>query len=277
MSRRPFWLAVCVASHAAWGFYPVLGRYLQVKRGLDGVALLGVTNLMALVLLKMYQAAASLVSSDNEEETDTGMFQDGVWRVGIGYSCIMICRQATNMLTVNYTFAIYAQVATQLGPFLVVPLTKMILPEEKLPQYLLPAMLLSFLGAAMVIAGQSSSLPTGFTSDDAIGLSLAGVSVVFSALMRVYMKWSEAKLDTTALASWGYLNSIPFLLVTVCRAPDSDLDSSGNGWYSRWLSLDLIDGGVIAIFTVGILMIGNFAQVSSVRHLGHLGEPFFIY
>ena len=63
------------------------------------------------------------------------------------------------MLTVNYTLALFAQIATQLGPFFVVPLSQLILPNEHLPKYLFPAMTISFLAAGLVMIGQAEAMP----------------------------------------------------------------------------------------------------------------------
>ena len=45
--QRAGWLAVSMASHLAWGLYPVFGRVLQHQRGLDGLACLAIAQSLA--------------------------------------------------------------------------------------------------------------------------------------------------------------------------------------------------------------------------------------
>jgi len=61
---RVFWILVCIGSHFAWGLYPVVARYLQVHRRLDGLTVLAASNLFALILLKSYQTIEMFISGD---------------------------------------------------------------------------------------------------------------------------------------------------------------------------------------------------------------------
>jgi len=100
-------------------------------------------------------------------------------------------------------------------------------------------------------------MPEGLTARDAFGLGLALTSVIFSALMRVYMKWSEAKLSVTTLASWGYLNAVPFALL----APFMEISAPHSVPTKAWREIDSVDILVVAAFSVFILIFANFAQV----------------
>jgi len=181
------------------------------------------------------------------------------WRLGICYSFLILGRQCTNMLSVKYTNALFSQVATQLGPFLVAPIAKIFLPSEALPRYLLPALVCSFIGALLVIGGQAHAMPSGLTDQDGVGLTLAFTSLIFSACMRVYMKWSSAGLSKASLMSWGYTNGFTFLLFAGWSNPDA---------WQGFAHMSSETAIAVLIFTVIILIFANLAQVACVRNLG---------
>lgn len=239
------WILLGVASHLAWGLYPVFARYLQVVRGLDGMLVLAVTFVVSLIVIQLI--------------TCSGFGGVAAARVGGLYSIVTFGRAATNMLSFKYTLVLYTQLITQLGPFITAFLSRAIL-QEPLPRFFVIALTASTFGAVLCVLGQSKWSTSELTHSDVIGIGLSILSIFFSAGMRIFMKTSKSTMTEQELISWQYTNAVPLGVAAA-------MTMSPSAW-SHVKALRVSDVLVLSAFVLIIGLFANFAQVTSVRHLG---------
>ncbi|GAB4560836.1 MAG: EamA family transporter [Anaerolineae bacterium] len=241
------WTAIGLGAHTLWGIYPVLARYLQTVSRLPTLSLITFGNSVVLLLL----LATTLRRVDRRV-----FLQPILWL----FAGVVVCRAISNLFAARFTLAIYVQLITLMTPFLVTLLSATILRDE-IPPYTGRALVLSLIGAAMMIGGGlwSSGSQRPLTVWDAIGLALALGSSFFLALYMVLVRRTtrhaipgEAVLGTqiVALVLVSGLLSLAF----------------GEDW-GRYLEISARDWAVFGLFTFGVLLGANIMQISALRHL----------
>jgi len=239
------WILLGISSHLAWGLYPVFARYLQVTRGLDGLLVLAFSFSFSFVAVQLC--------------TCSGLGGFAGARVGSVYSLLTLGRATTNMLSSKFTLALYTQLITQLGPFVVALLSCAFL-QETMPRCFLPALILSTMGAMLTVVGlaESNNVTLGYV--DAFGIGLSLVSIIFSAGMRIIMKISSTSLSQHELISWQFTNALPLVAF-------ASISKTSSAW-ERVLAISTHDVLIVFAFTLVMTLFANVSQVTSVRHLG---------
>ena len=239
------WLAIGVMAHIGWGSYPVFSRYLQTVTGLPGLSLLAMGNLTVLVI----------VSVTLLPKMDRRPFrQPAIWAFG----AVVVLRGVTNLFAARYTLAVYVQLVNQMTPFIVAWLSLIVL-REALPRYIGRAMIISTIGAFLMLGGQVGQISA--TRQDWLGIGLAIISSFFLATYMILVRRTSTK------------QGIPgenLLVVHLVALLTFSLIASlinGDDW-GIWQQMQLRDWLVFAAFSLGTLLLANVAQISAIRRLG---------
>lgn len=246
-SRDILWGLLALGAHTAWGTYPVLARYLQTISLVPTFALVSVGNAVVLVFL-FFLIFPRL---------DWAVFRQPVlWAVAV----TVVARSVTNVLAARYTLAIYVQVINLMVPFLVAVLSTTFF-RERLPHFTLPAMLLSVLGALLMMGGQigAAGVKLDLGAADWLGIALAGLSAVFLALYMIAIRRSfryHIPGDAVFAVQIITLTGVMGISSLVLRED-----------WGRWLQLKPLDWLVFAAFVLVALIFANYAQILSLKHL----------
>ena len=172
VTGRAWVLLVMLAAHSGWAMYPVLNKALLAY--LPPFTLLMVANgLSAIIAFFIARPRLSLALFSNRS----------MWL----FALITAARSITNILAVKYTLAIYVQLVNLSTPFYVAWMGCWLL-KEKIPPYTFSALLVSSLGAFLVISPNPLALQLPHGSTDLLGIALALLS---SAFLGLYMTWSR--------------------------------------------------------------------------------------
>jgi drug/metabolite transporter (DMT)-like permease len=213
------------------------------------MTLLAVANILTLLVL-----ARPLL-----RRVDWTMFRSPfIWLLML----VVAGRAPTNILSARFAMAIYVQLVTLATPFLVVLLGALLF-REPIPRYTRRAVLLSSFGSLLMLS--SGSGPLGLlqirpTPSDWLGMALALVSITFLALYMLLIRRS-AQHNLSAEGVFG----VQLVVISIEATGLSLL--AGEDW-SRWLALSPRDWGVFALFTLGVFLGANVANISALRRLG---------
>lgn len=242
------WIGAALLAQAGWGVYPVLARYLQTVSLLPSMSIVAFGSLVAL----------AVVGSAFLPHVEWKAFRS---RRLLLFGLIVVSRGITNFLAARFTLAIHVQLVTLLTPFLVALLSRAVL-HEQLPRNTGRAIILSLLGAILLIGGgllEFDSLPAANRSDW-LGISLALAS---SLLLAIYM------IAVRGTARY-HIRGEMFLIVQLFALAFATGVLSvvlGKDW-GKWSRLQPLDWLIFAALALGILAGCNVAQIGSIRHLG---------
>ncbi len=177
------------------------------------------------------------------------------------FALVVVARGVSNILATRFTLAIYVQLITLLTPFIVALLSTAVL-REKLPRYTIQAMMLSVLGAVMLIGGSISGVDGFPTANrtDWLGISLALGGSLLLAIYMVAIRGSvrsHIRGETMLLCSfflWLSATGVISLLF-------------GEDW-SRWGSMQPFDWLIFGMVVLGVFTGANMSQIGAIRHLG---------
>ncbi|MEO0561809.1 MAG: DMT family transporter, partial [Chloroflexota bacterium] len=248
VSESPWgWVAAALAAHSAWGLYPVLARYLQVESGLPTYSILVLGNLLVLITLGRYLW----------ERTDRSILRQPIIWV---FLVIVVIRATTNIASARYTLSIYVQLITQATPFLVIIMSTLLF-REQLPRFTIPAVVLSVIGAVMMIGtefgGGAADDPT---RQDWLGVGLATVSVIALATYMVMVRRSvKHKISGEGLLF------VQLIGIIVVSGVVSLL--VGEDW-TQYTRIGLLDWTVFLSFAFIVFLGANMGQIQAIRHIG---------
>lgn len=241
-------MLAALGAHTGWGAYPVLARYLQTVSDLPSMALLAAGNAISIALvaplfLPRFGLRVFAVRA--------------LWL----FALVVVARAITNLLAARYTLAIYVQLITLLTPFIVVILGASLF-REPIPPATWWALGLSLGGSLLMMSGDlgNDGIGLALTWTDALGISLAFASSFSLALyMLLVPRMVKAKVPAEAV----------FIVQLVVLTVTSTLISLvlGEDW-QRWTEIGVVDWVVFGMFTAGVLLGSNLAQIGALRHLG---------
>lgn len=172
VNGRVWIVVVMLAAHSGWAMYPVLNKALLAY--LPPFTLLMVANGISLVIA--FFAVRTQFSR--------ALFKNRALWI---FSLVTAARSITNILAIKYTLAIYVQLVNLSTPFFVVWMARLLL-KERIPPYTSSAVLISSLGAFLVISPDPAALRLPHGSTDLLGIALTLLS---SGFLGLYMTWSR--------------------------------------------------------------------------------------
>ena len=241
------WYVAALAAHTGWGLYPVLGRYLQTVSGLPSMSVLvlgGVPMMLWFfgVILPRYG-----------------------WRIYATpvlwiFGAVTVLRSITNILSQRYTLAIYVQLIGLLTPFLVVALSSLVL-KERAPRFTLPAILLSTIGALLMMSSiGANGLTFALTSSDWLGIGMALTSSLFLAMYMILVR-RTAGIRISAVAVLAFQTVlIQFVALIISWLTQES--------WGQWLAIGPQDWAVFAAYVVVVVVGANGLQIAAIRRLG---------
>ena len=169
--------------------------------------------------------------------------------------CRVAIRAVTNLLSIALTKAVWVQLINILAPFPVALLGVWVFGQST-PRYTYRALLLSTLGAVLMLVQDWSHIGAGITQTDVWGLALALVSMLAFAFYYQLIRRSHVHDVTSGLIMFqqGLSMATAFLILTVV---------TGEDWIA-WTSVST--GGWLAVLAVIFVVQvgGNLAQIIAV-------------
>lgn len=241
------WYVVALAAHTGWGIYPVLGRYLQTVSDLPSMSVLvlgGIPMATWLLFVILPRHGWRIYATPV------------LWLFG----AVTVLRSITNILSQRYTLALYVQLIGLLTPFLVVLLSRLVL-KERAPRFTMPAILLSTVGALMMLSTfGADGLTIALTESDWLGIGLALTSSLFLAMYMILVR-RTARVRISAVAVLAFQTAL-------IQASALALSLLWDEPWGQWLVLEPKDWAVFAAYVVIVVVGANGLQIAAIRRLG---------
>jgi drug/metabolite transporter (DMT)-like permease len=241
------WYVVALAAHTGWGIYPVLGRYLQTVSDLPSMSVLvlgGIPMATWLLFVILPRHGWRIYATPV------------LWLFG----AVTVLRSITNILSQRYTLALYVQLIGLLTPFLVVLLSRLVL-KERAPRFTMPAILLSTVGALMMLSTfGADGLTIALTESDWLGIGLALTSSLFLAMYMILVR-RTARVRISAVAVLAFQTAL-------IQASALALSLLWDEPWGQWLVLEPKDWAVFAAYVVLVVGGANGLQIAAIRRLG---------
>lgn len=243
------WVSAAIAAHAAWGLYPVLARYLQVESQLPTFSILALGNFLVLITAGRYLW----------RHTEKSAFRMPLlWLFGL----IVVLRATTNIASARYTLSIYVQLITQATPFIVI-LMSTLLFREKLPRFTVPAVILSVIGAVLMVGSDfGGGIADDPTRQDWLGVGLAMTSVV---MLSLYMVLVRRTVTTATNISGEALLLVQLVSIIVVTGAMSLF--MGEDW-TQYTRIGVTDWSLMLAFSFVVFLGANLGQINAIRQLG---------
>ena len=239
------WLGVL--AHLAIGSYPVFG-----KRAIAEVPKFSLVFIASLAI--MFTGLAVLRWRD-------GVTWRKAWqvlrreRVLWLFALIVALRAVTNLLSIALTKAVWVQLINIMAPFPVALLGVWVFGQST-PRYTYRALMLSTLGAILMLVQDWTQIGADITQNDVLGLGLALVSMLAFAFYYQLIRRSHVRDVTSGLIMFqqGLAMTTAFLILTVVTGED----------WSAWTSVST--GGWLAVLAVIFVVQvgGNLSQIIAV-------------
>lgn len=236
------WLGI--TAHLLWGSYPVFA-----KRAMAEVPKFS--------LLLVASLAAASVGAMLLHWRD-GMRMRQVWdilrrdRVLWGLAFFVVVRSVTNLISIELTQAVWVQLINILTPFPVALLGVWFF-DQPVPHYTYRALVLSTLGAVLMLVQDWSQVWAGFTLRDGLGLLMAVFSTLALATYFQMVRRSRLRQASGGLIMFqqGIAMALTYLVLSV---------GFGESW-GAWGTVSAM--GWLAIFgVVGLAqVVGNLVQI----------------
>ena len=242
------WIMATLFAQTAWGAYPVFARYLQTISSLPSMSIIAFGSLLAMVTITVLL----------RPQVDWRIIRSG--RL-LFFAFVVVGRGVTNFLAARYTLAIYVQLITLLTPFLVAIMSTVVL-HEKLPRYTGRALVLSILGALLIIGSGlwAMDVPAKTGSTDLLGILLAFGSSFLLAIYMIAVRGSSRYHISGETLLLVQLSALCVTSGIISVFLQEDL--------SQWATIQPFDWMVFLLLSFGILAGANIAQIGSIRHLG---------
>jgi drug/metabolite transporter (DMT)-like permease len=241
------WIFLGLASHSAWGGYPVLSRYLQKVHHLGTMSMATMTNTLATILILLFMRKKIDLKTLTPKQI-------------LILSFLVISRGVTMLYASRFTFATTVQLFSMLAPF-VVAFLSLKFYKEPLPRHTLAALAVSLVGSIAMIFGATPQGVSNFSGNNhGLGILLSAVS---GSLLAFYMIFVKDRGRTGS--SSETMAFIQFTSLAVFMGCGSFV--VGEDW-SPWLKI--APSGIVAYiaFTLGVLLFGTVMQNNSLKHLG---------
>lgn len=241
------WILLGLLSHAAWGGYPVLARYIQNVGHVPPLLMGSLANGIASLALLLIIVPRIKISFPSVRDL-------------IFFGVVTVLRSLTNIFAARFTGAIYVQLISLMTPFIVALLSMPMLGEH-LPRFTVPAVCLSVCGAVLIVTSDpgNGGISFALTRSDFIGIGLALVSSFFLAFYMLMIR-KVVRSDTPAEVLGTFQALVLFLFMT------SGSLAIGEDW-SSLARLPLRGWAAIVIYGLGVILAGTLLQNTALKHI----------
>ncbi len=229
-----------------WGCYPPVAKR----------ALMEVPKFSLLFLATIASTLVGLAVMWREERRSPRAVWRLLWKEGAlwGLVFFVVLRSVTNLYAIDLTRATWVQLVYLLTPFAVAILGALFFGEPT-PRYTYQALVLSSLGAALVLVKDWSDILAGFTPRDFLGLSIAGLSMLSLAIYFLLVRRSSQQ-DTgrgMIMFQQGLALVATYGLLSLLTKED---------WHT-WTRVSPQGWIVVLWLILGIFVVGNLLQITA--------------
>lgn len=236
-----------VTAQLIWGSYPVFAKRAMAEVPKFSLLLLATsaTMLASLWLIRR--------SDSRPWRAIFGLLLQSraLWWLAI----FVVMRSVSNLLAVSMTRATWVQLIYLLTPFVVAILGSLLFGEPT-PRYTYRALMLSTLGATMVLVENWSDALAGFSSSDSWGLVVAVFSMVTLAIYFLLVRRSSRSRASNGLIMFqqSMAMAVTYLVLTL---------ATGEDW-SRWSHASSA-GWFFALSVITVIQVGgNTLQITAI-------------
>ncbi|NPA93671.1 MAG: DMT family transporter [Chloroflexi bacterium] len=229
-----------------WGCYPP-----AAKR-----ALMEVPKFSLLFLATIASTLVGLAVMWREERRSPRAVWRLLWKEGAlwGLVFFVVLRSVTNLYAIDLTRATWVQLVYLLTPFAVAILGALFFGEPT-PRYTYEALLLSSLGASLVLVKDWSDILAGFTIRDFIGLGVAGLSMLSLAVYFLLVRRSSQQNTGRGMIMFqqGLALVTTYGLLSLL---------TGEDWHT-WTRVSPQGWAVVLWLILGVFVVGNLLQITA--------------
>ncbi len=242
-----FYVWLGLIGQLVWGSYPVFAKRAMQEVPKFSLLLLATTVAMGVGLWMIHKEGM-------ESMREVYLF---LWREKAlwGLAIFVVMRSVTNIVAIDLTRATWVQLIYLLTPFLVAILGALFF-GERTPRYTYRALVLSTIGAALVLISDWSHVWAGFSSNDLLGLGIATMSMLALAFYYQMIRRSSRSHASNGMIMFQQSIAMAgtYLVLTL---------TTGEDW-GQWLSVSLSGWGYIAWVVVGVFILANLLQISAI-------------
>jgi len=265
------WLVLAVVAHMGWGLYAVFARYLQTQASfpLGPLQLLVMVNAVCLVFIVVsYSIPVRIWSWWRENRLHQELHERDDWKARVRYmltfSMLLALRASTNVYAARLIPAFWSQLVQMFTPMCVSFLSYVAFGKE-LPPYLVPTVLMTFIGSVMTVVG--GSMDSTVTERESIsGIQIVGgicSALVSTLALSCYMVLVQ---KTKNLLTQEELLFNTFITIIVVLFPTSLITG---GWHwEAFARLAPKDWAMLLAFAILIYVGANSLAQLVIRHIG---------
>ena len=229
-----------------WGTYPVVGKR----------AILEVPKFSLLLFATMGSASVGWWLARREEGFSAAQMlqwfrqEKTLWALAL----FVVLRSVSNLLAFDLTKATWVQLVYLLTPF-TVAIFGALLFKEPTPPYTYQALVVSSVGAALVIVKDWRHVWSSFAADDLVGLGLALLSMLSLAVYFLLVRRSSKRATGRGmiLLPQGLVLVLTYLGLTL---------ATGEHWQA-WAHLSTTGWLAACWVVMGVFMLANVLQITA--------------
>jgi len=242
-----FYVWLGLVGQLIWGSYPVVAKRAIMEVPKFSLLVVATAMAMGVGVWVMYREGAR-----SWWQIARFLFHEkALW----GLAIFVVLRSVTNIFAIDLTRATWIQLIYLLTPFMVAILGAVFF-GERTPRYTYRALMLSTLGAVLVLVVDWSDVLGGFTARDALGLLIALASMLALAFYYQMIRRSSRSHASNGMILFqqSLAMVLTYLVLTVITGED----------WGRWRMLSA-GGWFFVIWVIwGVFILGNLLQIRAI-------------
>jgi len=238
------WLGLL--AHLIWGSYPVFAKRAVME--VPKFSLLFFASFSATLVGFMLVRKRDGLSG--KELWDTMRYSRVLWLLAF----FVVLRSTTNIISIELTRATWVQLVNIMTPFPVAILGVLFFAQTT-PPYTYRALLISTIGAVLMLVADWSDIFTGITPRDVLGLCVAIISTLALATYFQLVRRSHTQRASNGMimVQQGVAMSTTFLILSLLAGED----------WNQWLTVSTA-GWLAVIGVVWLVQVGgNLVQITA--------------
>ncbi|HEY81363.1 MAG TPA: EamA family transporter [Caldilineae bacterium] len=230
-----------------WGSYPVAAKRAIMEAPKFSLLLVATSVAMGVGFWMIYREGERTWRAI----AHVLIYEKALW----GLAIFVVLRSVSNIVAIDLTRATWVQLIYLLTPFMVAILGALFF-NEPTPRYTYRALLLSTLGAAMMLVADWSDVWAGFSERDFWGLALALASMLALALYFQMIRRSSRRRTSNGMILFqqSLAMAATYLALTIWRGED----------WSQWLALSRGGWGAVLWVAFIVFIAGNLLQITAI-------------
>jgi len=242
------WIGILLAigAHTGRGVFPVLSRYLQTVTELPTFMFMAVVGIpfSIVFIVQLFQGKYS-----------RQLLTRAMWMMVIA----AIMRTFFGNLGARFTLASFVQLFALMTPFIVVFLNGIFF-KEKLPKFTIWATVLCTVGAVLMLSSDltNQGLSFQFTSGDILGIVFAIIAAIATALYLLSVRQAVRYNNLSPVLILSFQTIAISSIALICSLIVGES-------LEPWRRLSLADWGIIAIFSLIVVIGSNALQILALK------------